>query len=93
MAKHVNLAELYFQDLKSPNIWGFGIKRIPIKIEGAVDIKFYSFGYKDPSGILHLGVRCYDKKTPVKLHQWQPLTDNIQQRCTEMAYALFYEIQ
>ena len=94
--KSTNLADIYFKDLQSHyHKWGFGVNRVLINIQGATAVKFYGFGYKDANGYFHVGVRSYNPETPPKFHQWLPNMDSsqIQNKCTELAYALFYEIQ
>ena len=56
--------ELYhmcFQDILGDGNWGYGSKRIGIKIKGSITDKlpFSGLGFKNKNGQLHVGVRMW----------------------------------
>ena len=56
--------ELYhmcFQDILGDGNWGYGSKRIGIKIKGSITDKlpFSGLGFKNNNGQLHVGVRMW----------------------------------
>ena len=60
--KEKQLKQLCFQGLKDNNKkWGFGDKRIGIKIKESITekIPFSGFGFKNPDGTFKIGVRMW----------------------------------
>jgi hypothetical protein len=77
LPKHMDNTQLYdmcFDGLKTDN-WGYGKKRIGIKIRGSLTDKYVctGFGYKDKSGVLYVGVRVWiDQGDYCRTIQYKP---------------------
>ena len=69
---NTDLHTMCFQDFNNKKGWGYGRKRIGIKIQGTITDKvpFSGFGFKDMDGKYYIGVRMwldqgnYVKKLP-----------------------------
>ena len=55
------LRDLCFEGIRHSKTWGYGRKRIGIKIQGTITdkIAFSGFGYKNPDGTFKIGVRMW----------------------------------
>ena len=55
------LRNMCFQGIKDTKLWGFGDKRIGIKIKDSITdkIAFSGFGFKNPDGTFKIGVRMW----------------------------------
>jgi len=55
------LRNMCFQGIKNTKKWGFGDKRIGIKIKDSITDKFAfsGFGFKNPDGTFKIGVRMW----------------------------------
>ena len=61
MMTEQQLRELCFEGIRNSKTWGYGKKRIGIKIQGTITdkIPFSGFGYKNPDGTFKIGVRMW----------------------------------
>ena len=77
MAENAILQQQCFSDLRKRDVWGYGIRRIPVLHLGTMKIMFHGFGYKKADGTLHIGLRYYGgKEHPnTRLQAWAPHTD------------------
>jgi len=55
------LRDLCFEGIRHSKTWGYGNKRIGIKIKGTITdkIAFSGFGFKNPNGTFKIGVRMW----------------------------------
>ncbi len=77
-----SLKTLCFKGIQEKGKWGYGDKRIGIKIQNSITdkIPFSGFGYKDEKGQFHIGIRMwldqgnyvkfipYDNTYPINQH-------------------------
>ena len=55
------LRNLCFEGIRDTKKWGYGSKRIGVKIQGTITdkIAFSGFGYKNPDGTFKIGMRMW----------------------------------
>jgi len=88
--------ELYhmcFQDILGDGNWGYGSKRIGVKIKGSITDKlpFSGLGFKNKNGQLHVGVRMWlDQGDYIKFMPYNSKF-NINQHFMELITKFQYE--
>jgi hypothetical protein len=88
-----SLKTLCFIGLSNTKKWGYGDKRIGIKIPNSITdkIPFSGFGYKDEKGLFHIGVRMWlDQGNYVKFVPYDNRY-NINQHFIELINKFQYE--
>ena len=93
MMTEPQLRTLCFQGINNTKKWGYGEKRIGIKIQGSITdkIAFSGFGFKNPDGTYKIGVRMWlDQGDYVK---YVPYNKNytINQHVVELIQKFQYE--
>ena len=87
------LKTLCFKGIQEKGQWGYGNKRIGIKIQNSITdkIPFSGFGYKDEKGLFHIGVRMWlDQGNYVKFIPYNH-TYTINQHFMELISKFQYE--
>ena len=93
MMNETQLRTLCFDGIRNSKKWGYGSKRIGVKIQGTITDKlaFSGFGYKNENGTFQIGMRMWlDQGNYVK---YVPYDNNysINQHFMELIHRFQYE--
>lgn len=80
MVQVSNYAKFMMEGLENPSIWGYGFRRIKVKIsednKTRCPYSFTSFAYKEQSGNTFLGMRMnVGQNSPVRFIKWNGHVD------------------
>mgnify|MGYP001380875632 CR=1 FL=1 len=80
MVQVSNYAEFMMEGLENPSIWGYGFRRLKVKIsednKTHCPYSFTGFSYKEQSGGIFLGMRMnIDQNSPVRFIKWDGHSD------------------